>query len=230
MSPMDFLSDISRSLPILMSGMLITLKITAVAVVVGIGWGAVIAVMRLSPIKLLAWFAQGYVVLLRSIPLVMVLLWFFLMVPQLIQSLFNISPRTDIRLVSAMVAFSLFEAAYYAELIRAGIQAVSRGQLSAASALGMSYLTAMRLIVLPQALRAAVPSLLTQGIILFQDTSLVYVIGLADFFRTAKNIADRDGTTVEMILFAGAVYLVISLLASAGVKALQKGRKPIEVV
>jgi glutamate/aspartate transport system permease protein len=160
----------------------------------------------------------------------MVLLWFFLIVPQLIQNVFGLSPRTDIRLVSAMVAFSLFEAAYYSEIIRAGIQAVPRGQLSAANALGMSYLTAMRLIVLPQAMRAAVPALLTQGIILFQDTSLVYVIGLADFFRTTKSIADRDGTTVVMILFAGAVYLSISLLASAGVKALQKGRKSVEVI
>jgi glutamate/aspartate transport system permease protein len=230
MSSMHFFSDISRSLPVLATGMLITLKITGVAVVVGIGWGAVLAVLRLSPYRSLALFAQGYVVLLRSVPLVMVLLWFFLMVPQLIQSLFNVSPATDIRLVSAVVAFSLFEAAYYAEIIRAGIQAVSRGQLSAASALGMSYLTAMRLIVLPQAMRAAVPALLTQAIILFQDTSLVYVIGLADFFRTAKNIADRDGKTVEMILFAGAVYLVVSLLASAFVKAIQHGRKSIEVV
>jgi glutamate/aspartate transport system permease protein len=167
--------------------------------------------------------------LLRSIPLIMVLLWFFLMVPQVIQNLFGVSPRTDIRLVSAMVAFSLFEAAYYSEIIRAGIQAVSRGQLSAANALGMPYLMAMRLIVLPQALRATVPALLTQGIVLFQDTSLVYVIGLADFFRSAKNIADRDGNTVEMILFAGSVYLVISLLASAGVQFLQRGGRYVKV-
>jgi glutamate/aspartate transport system permease protein len=227
---MDILHAISKSLPALADGMLITLKITAVSVVVGIAWGAVLAVMRLSPVKALAWFAQAYVMLVRSVPLVMVLLWFFLMVPQLIQSLFDLSPRTDIRLVSAMVAFSLFEAAYYSEIIRAGVQAVSRGQLSAASALGMSYLTAMRLIVLPQAMRAAVPALLTQGIVLFQDTSLVYVIGLADFFRTAKNIADRDGTTVAMILFAGAVYLAVSLLASAAVKVLQRGRRSFEVI
>jgi glutamate/aspartate transport system permease protein len=121
-----------------------------------------------------------------------------------------------------MVAFCLFEAAYFAEIIRAGIQAVPRGQLNAAQALGMSYLKAMRLIVLPQAMRATVPALLTQGVALFQDTSLVYVIGLADFFRTSKNIADRDSTTVGMIIFAGSVYLLISLLASAGVKALQR--------
>ena len=216
------LGEIISSLPALARGMTITLEITAVAVAVGILWGAVLAVMRLSPVKLLAWFAHGYVMLFRSVPLVMVLLWFFLMVPQAIQSLFNVSPRTDIRLVSAMVAFALFEAAYYSEIIRAGIQAVSRGQLGAANALGMPFLMAMRLIVLPQALRATVPSLLTQGIVLFQDTSLVYVIGLADFFRVAKNIADRDSKTVEMLFFAGAVYLVFSLIASLGVRVFQR--------
>ena len=228
MTVIDLFSDLARSLPSLAAGMVTSLKITAVAVVFGIIWGAVLAIMRLSSVKPLAWFAQGYVTLLRSIPLIMVLLWFFLMVPQLIQSLFGVSPRTDIRLVSAMVAYSLFEAAYYSEIIRAGIQAVSRGQLSAANALGMPYLMAMRLIVLPQALRATIPALLTQGIVLFQDTSLVYVIGLADFFRSAKNIADRDGNTVEMILFAGGVYLVMSLLASAGVRALPTGGKSVK--
>ena len=229
MTAIDLLSDIAKSLPALAAGMATSLKITAIAVVVGIVWGAILAVMRVSSIKPLAWFAQWYVTLLRSIPLIMVLLWFFLMVPQVIQNLFGVSPRTDIRLVSAMVAFSLFEAAYYSEIIRAGIQAVSRGQLHAAYALGMPYLMAMRLIVLPQALRATVPALLTQGIVLFQDTSLVYVIGLADFFRSAKNIADRDGTTVEMILFAGSVYLVISLLASAGVRFLQRGGQYVKM-
>jgi glutamate/aspartate transport system permease protein len=227
---MDILHAISNSLPALADGMVITLQITAVSVVAGIAWGAALAVMRLSPVKPLAWFSQAYVMLVRSVPLVMVLLWFFLMVPQLIQGLFGLSPRTDVRLVSAMVAFSLFEAAYYSEIIRAGVQAVSRGQLAAASALGMSYLMAMRLIVLPQAMRAAVPALLTQGIVLFQDTSLVYVIGLADFFRTSKNVADRDGTTVAMILFAGAVYLAISLLASGAVKVLQRGKKSFELI
>ncbi|KAF1051356.1 MAG: Glutamate/aspartate import permease protein GltK [Burkholderia gladioli] len=118
--------------------------------------------------------------------------------------------------------FSLFEAAYYSEIIRAGIQAVSRGQVNAAFALGMSYAQAMRLVILPQAFRAMVPLLLTQAIVLFQDTSLVYVISLADFFRTASNIGDRDGTTVEMVLFAGACYFVVCVIASALVKGLQK--------
>ncbi|NDY74695.1 ABC transporter permease subunit, partial [Desulfobacter hydrogenophilus] len=162
------------------------------------------------------------VTIFRSIPLVMVLLWFFLIVPQVLQNVLGLSPDIDIRLASAMVAFSLFEAAYYSEIIRAGIQAVPRGQVNAAFALGMSYPQAMRLIVLPQAFRAMVPLLLTQGIVLFQDTSLVYVISLADFFRTATNIGDRDGTNVEMVLFAGACYFVICVIASSLVKGLQK--------
>ncbi|MCG1043296.1 glutamate/aspartate ABC transporter permease GltK [Mycetohabitans sp. B8] len=215
-------SGIPDALPTLWTGAVMTLQITVLAIVVGIVWGTLLALMRLSGLKPLEWFARGYVTLFRSIPLVMVLLWFFLLVPQLLQRLLDVSPDVDIRLVSAMVAFSLFEAAYYSEIIRAGIQAVPRGQLSAASALGMTYGQGMRLVVLPQALRAMVPLLLTQAIVLFQDTSLVYVISVADFFQTAANVGDRDGTIVEMVLFAGAVYFVICVVASSLVKGLQK--------
>ena len=215
-------SSVLSSLPTLWTGAIITFKITLLALVFGILWGTVLALLRLSGIKPLEWFAKGYVTLFRSIPLVMVLLWFFLIVPQFLQNVLGLSPEIDIRLASAMVAFSLFEAAYYSEIIRAGIQAVSRGQVNAAFALGMTYTQSMKLIVLPQAFRAMVPLLLTQAIVLFQDTSLVYVISLADFFRTATNVGDRDGTTVEMVLFAGACYFVVCLVASGLVKSLQK--------
>ncbi|OLL29839.1 amino acid ABC transporter permease [Burkholderia sp. SRS-W-2-2016] len=215
-------SGIPGALPTLWTGAIVTFKITLIAIVFGIVWGTILAMFRLSSIKPLEWFAKLYVTLFRSIPLVMVLLWFFLIVPQVLQSVLGLSPDIDIRLASAMVAFSLFEAAYYSEIIRAGIQAVPRGQVNAAFALGMTYGQAMRLIVLPQAFRAMVPLLLTQGIVLFQDTSLVYVISLADFFRTATNIGDRDGTSVEMVLFAGACYFVICVIASSLVKGLQK--------
>ncbi|WP_089158808.1 glutamate/aspartate ABC transporter permease GltK [Caballeronia sordidicola] len=215
-------SSVLSSLPTLWTGAIITFKITVLALVFGIIWGTVLALLRLSGIKPLEWFAKGYVTLFRSIPLVMVLLWFFLIVPQFLQNVLGLSPEIDIRLASAMVAFSLFEAAYYSEIIRAGIQAVSRGQVNAAFALGMTYTQSMKLIVLPQAFRAMVPLLLTQAIVLFQDTSLVYVISLADFFRTATNVGDRDGTTVEMVLFAGACYFVVCLVASGLVKSLQK--------
>lgn len=217
-------STIVPSLPYLLSGLMVTLKITITAIVIGILWGTLLAVMRLSSFKPISWFAKLYVNLFRSVPLVMVLLWFYLVVPALLQQMLNLSPKNDIRLISAMIAFTLFEAAYYSEIIRAGIQSIARGQANAALALGMTYGQSMRLIILPQAFRAMVPLLLTQGIVLFQDTSLVYVLGLADLFRTADNIGINSGTEIEMVLFAGAIYFVISLSASLLVSHLKKKR------
>ena len=218
----DFSSINPANLKVLGDGMLLSLEITATAVVVGIIWGTLLAMMRLSSIKPLQWFAAGYVNVFRSIPLVMVLLWFFLIVPQFLQKIFNLSPADDLRVASALVAFSLFEAAYYSEIIRAGIQSVPKGQIAAAQALGMSYGQSMRLVILPQAFRNMVPLLLTQGIVLFQDTSLVYVSALAEFFGEAYGIGERDGRIVEMMLFAGAVYFVICFGASLLVRYYQK--------
>lgn len=215
-------SSIVPNFPYLLNGLTLTFKITVTAVVIGIIWGTLLALMRLSGLKAVSAFAWLYVNLFRSVPLVMVLLWFYLVVPSFLQQVLGLSPNTDIRLISAMVAFSLFEAAYYAEIIRAGILSISGGQSSAALALGMTQWQSMRLIILPQALRAMIPLLLTQGIVLFQDTSLVYVLSLADFFRIASSIGDRDGTQVEMILFAGLVYLVISVCASMLVSYFKK--------
>ncbi len=218
----DFSSLSGNNFGYLADGLLVSLKITAVAVVVGVLWGTVLALMRISRYRALSWFAAIYINLFRSVPLVMVLLWFFLIVPQLLQSLFGLSPSNDVRMTSALVAFSLFEAAYYAEIIRAGIQSVSNGQLGAAYALGMGRGQAMRLVILPQAFRNMVPLLLTQAVVLFQDTALVYVSALSDFFGMAYSIGERDGRIVEMLLFAGAVYFVICFSASLLVKACKK--------
>jgi len=218
----DFSSINPATLSVLGEGMLVSLKITVTAVVVGIVWGTLLAMMRLSSVKPLNWFAQGYVTIFRSIPLVMVLLWFFLIIPQVLQNIFSLSPASDLRMTSALVAFSLFEAAYYSEIIRAGIQSVSRGQMFAAQALGMTYAQTMKLVILPQAFRNMVPLLLTQGIILFQDTSLVYVSALADFFGQAYGVGERDGRIVELLLFAGLVYFVICYSVSLMVKRYQK--------
>src|ERR1700736_2487085 len=201
--------------------MLRTLQITVVAVIAGMVLGTILAICRLSKSAVLSTLAGFYVSAFRSIPLVMVLLWLYLLVPQLIKRIVG-NPSLDIRLLSAFVAFSLFEASYYAEIIRAGIQSVSKGQVAAGLALGMTDGETMRLIVLPQAFRRMVPLLLTQAIILFQDTSLVYVMGLADFFGVAYNTGNRDGTLVELILFAGAVYLAICFIASMLVRVLQR--------
>ena len=215
-------SSIPGALPFLWDGMKISLVITAQAVAIGIVWGTLLAMMRLSSVKPLSWFAAGYVNLFRAVPLVMVLLWFFLIVPRFVETLLDFPPGTDLRLSSAMMGFALFDAAYYSEIIRAGIQSVPKGQVAAASALGMTYAQSMRLVVLPQAFRNMVPLLLTQAIILFQDTSLVYVSALADFFGAAYKVGDRDGRLVELLLFAGAVYFVICFSASQIVKRLQK--------
>jgi glutamate/aspartate transport system permease protein len=207
----------------LCDGMKVSLELTLVAVTAGIVWGTLLAMMRLSSIRALSSFALGYVTVFRSVPLVMVLLWFFLVVPQLLRALLGLGPIADTRLASAMVGFSLFEAAYYAEIIRAGIQSVSKGQVAAAYALGLTYGQAMQLVVLPQALRNMVPLLLTQAIILFQDTSLVYVSALGDFFGVASKIGDRDGRLVELLLFAGAVYFVMCYAASLLVGRMRVG-------
>jgi glutamate/aspartate transport system permease protein len=218
-------SSIPGALPYLWEGMVRTLQITAAAIVVGILLGTLIAVLRLSKNSILSSLAALYVNGFRSIPLVMVLLWFYLLVPSVISKIMG-QPNMDIRLLSAFVAFSLFEASYYAEIIRAGIQSISKGQVSAGLALGMTGGQTMRLIVLPQAFRRMTPLLLTQAIILFQDTSLVYVIGLAEFFGVAYNTGNRDGTLVELLLFAGAVYLIICLSASTLVRILQRRLAP----
>jgi glutamate/aspartate transport system permease protein len=215
-------SSIPGALPFLWTGMKVTLRITLVAILAGIAWGTVLAVMRLSSSRLLSWFSATYVNTFRSIPLIMVLLWFFLIVPALLERLFSVPRYADTRLTSAMVAFALFQAAYYAEIIRAGIQSVPSGQMGAALALGMSWGKAMRLVILPQAFRNMIPLLLTQSVILFQDTSLVYVSALADFFGAAAKVGDRDGRLVEMLLFAGAVYFVVSYSASYLVKRYQR--------
>lgn len=206
-------SSIPGALPLLGKGMLITLEVTLTAITVGIVWGTVLAVARLGSNRFLALAAAAYVNLFRSVPLVMVILWFYLIVPQALKALFGPSVG-DIRLASALTAFALFEAAYYSEIIRAGIQSVPKGQVAAGQALGLTNTQVMWLIVLPQAFRNMVPLLLTQAIILFQDTSLVYVIGLSDFFGTAYKVGDRDGRLVELLLFAGAVYFILCFSVS----------------
>ena len=202
-----------------------SLEITVFAVTFGLVWGTLLAMMRLSTRRGISYFATGYVTAFRSVPLVMVLLWFFLVTPQLLRNVLALDASTDVRLASAAVAFSLFESAYYAEIIRAGIGSVSTGQLEAASALGLTYGQSMRLVVLPQALRNMLPLLLTQAIICFQDTSLVYVSGLGDFFGVASKIGERDGRLVELLLFAGASYFVLSYGASSTIRHLGRRQR-----
>jgi glutamate/aspartate transport system permease protein len=210
-----------NTIPVLAGGMLVTLEITATALAAGVAIGCVLAILRGSRWRALAWLAAAYVNLFRSVPLVMVLLWFFLVVPQFLQAALGLPPTVDMRMASALVAYSLFEAAYFSEITRAGISSVSQGQMDASRALGMPRLMAMRHVVLPQAMRNMAPMVLTQAIVLFQDTALVYVSALADFFGRAYGIGERSGRLVEMLLFAGAVYFAICFSLSLAARRLR---------
>ena len=214
---------IIRSLPYLfLDGMRFTIMLTLMATGGGIVIGTLLALARLSNIPGLSHVAGVYVNLIRSMPLVLVIFWFYFLVPYIGQWITGASRPIQVgAFLSALVTFTLFEAAYFCEIMRAGIQSIPRGQAQAAQALGMNYWTAMGEIILPQAFRNMVPVLLTQTIILFQDTSLVYVLSITDFLGAASKVAQRDGRLVEMYLFAAAVYFVISLAASYWVRHLQ---------
>ena len=197
-----------------LKGMLFSIELTIIATVGGIVIGTVLALMRLSGNKLLATPAIIYVNGMRSIPLVMVILWFFLLIPFLIG-------RSIGAELSATITFVAFEAAYFSEIMRAGIQSIPRGQVMAGQALGMTYSQNMRLIVLPQAFRNMIPVLLTQTIILFQDTSLVYAIGAYDLLKGFVTAGKIYGHVEEVYILAALVYFVICFGLSALVRRLQ---------
>ncbi|MEN3295449.1 MAG: glutamate/aspartate transport system permease protein [Burkholderiales bacterium] len=204
-------------------GMVFTLKLTALAMVGGIVVGTLLAMMRLSSMRTVSFFAASYVNVIRSVPLVLVIFWFYFLVPYIGAWLIGASQPIKVGAFwSSLITFILFEAAYYCEIMRAGIQSIPRGQVWAGQALGMNYWQTMANIVLPQAFRNMTPLLLTQSIILFQDVSLVYVLSITDFVGAASKVAQRDNRMVEMYVFIAVVYFVMSFSLSLLVKRLQQ--------
>ena len=199
----------------ILKGLIVSIKLTVIAMIGGILIGTILALMRLSGNKWLAMVSAFYVNTLRSIPLVMVILWFFLLIPLLIGRPMGAE-------LSAIITFTVFEAAYYSEIMRAGIQSVPKGQVHAGYAVGMTYAQCMKLIVLPQALRNMLPVLMTQTIILFQDTSLVYAIGAYDLLKGFEVAGKNFNRPVETYLVAAVVYFVICFSLSMIVRRLQK--------
>jgi glutamate/aspartate transport system permease protein len=198
-----------------LKGLLFSLQLTIVATVCGILLGTALALMRLSGKPWLAIPAAAYVNTLRSIPLVMVILWFFLLIPML-------TGRPMGAELSAMITFTVFEAAYFSEILRAGIQSVPKGQVNAGYAVGMTYGQTMRFIVLPQAFRNMLPVLMTQTIILFQDTSLVYAIGAYDLLKGFEVAGKNFNRPVETYLVAAVVYFLFCFSLSMLVRRLQQ--------
>ncbi|QYG05485.1 MULTISPECIES: amino acid ABC transporter permease [unclassified Janthinobacterium] len=215
---------ISRSwVYLFQTGMVFTLKLTALAMVGGIVLGTLLALMRLSSNRLISGVASSYVNLIRSIPLVLVIFWFYFLVPYIAAWVIGANEPVKVgAFSSALITFIMFEAAYYCEIMRSGIQSIPRGQVWAGQALGMNYAQTMGSIVLPQAFRNMIPVLLTQTIVLFQDVSLVYVLSIPDFVGAASKIAQRDGRLVEMYVFVAVVYFVLCYALSFLVKRLQK--------
>ncbi|MDQ8022669.1 MAG: amino acid ABC transporter permease [Moraxellaceae bacterium] len=214
LSNFDF-SVIPVSLPFIWEGLLYSFKLTITAMCGGIILGTLLALARLSGGPVLSRFAAAYVDTLRSIPLLMVILWFFFLIP-----LVTGKPMGAEN--SALITFTLFEAAFYSEIMRAGIQSIPKGQVNAGYAVGMTYWQTMGNVVLPQAFRNMLPVLLTQTIILFQDTSLVYAIGAKDLLKAAENTGKNYNRPVEMYVFSALIYFIICFSLSMLVKRLQK--------
>jgi glutamate/aspartate transport system permease protein len=189
----------------------------------GIVFGTLLAMMRLSSNKLVYLLASGYVNIMRSIPLVLVIFWFYFLVPYIGAWITGSNEPVQVgAFASCLITFVMFEAAYYCEIMRSGIQSIPRGQIWAGYAMGMNYWQTMAHIVLPQAFRNMIPVLLTQTIVLFQDVSLVSILSIADFFGSAAKVAQRDGRLVEMYSFAAVVYFIMCLSLSTAVKKLQQ--------
>ena len=220
MTAFDF-TVITSNWQFLAKGLAYTFQVTLVAMIGGIVLGTLLAMMRLSSLKPLSLFAAVYVNTFRSLPLVMVILAFYLIIP-IALSLVTGKLEPIGAGNSAFFTFTIFEAAYYSEIMRAGIQSIAKGQVGAGYALGFTYGQVMRYVVLPQAFRNMLPVLLTQTIILFQDISLVYAIGATDFFGAADKITQRDLRPVEMYTTVAIVYFVICFSLSRVVRALQK--------
>ena len=198
-----------------LKGLYFSLTLTVIATIGGVLFGTLLALMRLSGKKWLDVPATLYVNGMRSVPLVMVILWFFLLMPLIIGRPIGAE-------VSAIITFIAFEAAYFSEIMRAGIQSIPRGQVFAGQAMGMTYGQNMRLVVLPQAFRNMLPVLLTQTIILFQDTSLVYAIGAYDMLKGFEVVGKNYGRPIESYLAAGVTYFVLCYSLSWAVKRLHK--------
>jgi len=221
MNHFDF-SVIAQAGPFLLNGLVFSLELTAVGFLGGLVLGIGLALVKHLKVPVASQLAGAYITLIRSVPLIMVLFWFFFLMPLVLMGLTGASRPVQIGPVwTAFVTFTLFEAAYYAEIIRAGFKSIAKGQYGACKALGMSTWQSYRLIILPQVLRVVSPILLTQTIILFQDTSLVYVLSVTDLLGAASKIAQRDGRLVEMYLAVAVIYMVLCSATSQLVAVLK---------
>lgn len=208
-------SVIADNFPFLMAGLWMSVKLAAVTICFSFPLGCVIAIGRLSKRRWLRYPSAALVNTLRSNPLILIVFWFFFLVPILTGK-----PIGDF--MSVLAAFVVFFSAYFAEIVRAGIQSVGRNQIQAGLSTGLTYSQSMRLIVLPQALRSMLPALVTECIIVFQGTSIAYVVGMSEFLHSTFVVTERTVRPVELYLFAAAVYFVVCFSGSLMARKLEK--------
>jgi glutamate/aspartate transport system permease protein len=206
---------ISRNIHFLLGGLVLTFELALFAISGGFFFGIIMGLCRLSSKKWVYYPAAFYVNFFRSLPLILVIFWFYFITPVIIGR-----PLGDF--VSAIIAFIAFEAAIFAEIVRAGIQSIPKGQIMAGYSTGLNYFRTMRYIIIPQALRNMVPALITQTVIIFQDTSLAYVIGVKEFLRRTHLVDSREIRSIELFTFAALVYLVLCFLGSSIARRLEK--------
>ncbi len=210
---------IARNWPVLLSGFTNTLKLALLAIGISFVLGVVAGALRLSRSPLLHYPAVVYIEFIRGVPLIMVIFWFYFLTPIL-------AGRPLDNFTSALVAFIVFEGAYLAEIVRAGIQSVPVGQVQAAISTGLTHVQAMRHVVLPQAIRNMIPALVTRFIILFMDTSLAYIIGFRELTRVARIIAEREFRAFEVYTFIAVVYFVCTYAMSLAARRLERRLTP----
>jgi len=212
---------------LLIEGLGLTVKLTILCAGAGLALGLLLAAVRLYGPRWAQTLVAWYVNILRSIPLILVLFWFYFLSPYVIAWVIRSPNAVQVNAyISALITFSLFEACYYCEIIRAGVLGVARGQEFAARALGLTGMQVMRSVVLPQAMRNTGPILILQAIVLFQDVSLVYVLSLTDFVGAATQIAQQQNDMVPMYLFVALVYLLVCFVSTQGVRRLQMRLAP----
>ncbi len=211
------LSVISINFKFMIGGLALTFELALMTMVGGLLIGVILSIARLSPRPWLYYPATAYIHFFRGLPLILVIFWLYFLSPV-------ITGRPIGAFPAAVISFIVFEAAYFAEIIRAGVQSVSHGQAMAAYSSGLTFYQTTRYVILPQALHNMVPALVNQAVIIFQDTSLAYVIGLREFLRRVNLVDAREARSVELYLFAGLVYFTICSAGSLAIHRLEKRR------
>lgn len=209
---------ISRNIYFLLGGLGLTFQLAIIAIAGGLLLGIIVGLGRVSSKRWIYWPATLYVNFFRSLPLILVIFWFYFLMPFVIGR-----PLGDF--LSAIIAFVIFESSYMAEIVRAGIGSIREGQVMAGYSTGLNYSRTMRHIIIPQALRNMVPSLVTQCVIIFQDTSLAYVIGLKEFLRRTALVDATQFRSIELYSFAAVVYLVFCFAGSMASRRLEKRKR-----